>query len=157
MGILESKSDSSSFVFVLAPKQNGQYYLAEKSLPFSQLDGYAIGVEELSVESNGRFHIQFTSFTRGTAARPDSDIYRFKLIKGKWRVAEIDHRTLARCDDGSIGDGDSYSANFLTGKLLIKKFKNCKAVATKKHWAKFPVFQLVDFVPLDSKYMVISR
>ena len=153
-GLLASRSEGTAFVFVLTRHTGNHYHLTEKSapFPFGQLADRWIGVEALSVEANDRFRIQFKSNPRGLPDRPNSDLYRFKAIDGQWRVIGLDHSGVARCDDASYGDGDSYSANFVTGKVLIGKVKDCQPTAVETHRVRFPAFKLSDFVPLDSRH-----
>jgi hypothetical protein len=153
-GLLASRSEGTAFVVVLTRHTGNHYHLTEKSapFPFGQLADRWIGVEALSVEANDRFRIQFKSNPRGLPDRPNSDLYRFKAIDGQWRVIGLDHSGVARCDDGSYGDGDSYSANFVTGKVLIGKVKDCQSTAVETHRVRFPAFKLSDFVPLDSRH-----
>jgi hypothetical protein len=152
-GMLVSQSDGSGFVFVLEPNGDGLFNLIGKSRPFTKDDLYMVGVEGLIADSNDRFHIQYSS---GSLGQPNTNTYRFKLINGQWRITGLDHNTLARCNDSDgsefTGEGSSYSANFLTGDVLIKEFNNCKLVASNKTKKKFPIFLLSDFTPLDERY-----
>lgn len=153
-GMLISQSDGSAgLVFVLEPNSGGLFNVVGKSRPFTKDDFSMVRVEELIADTNDRFHIQFSS---GSLGEPNTDVYRFKLINGQWRITGLDHNTLARCNDkdGSefTGEGSSYSANFLTGDVITKEFNNCELVASNKTKKKFPIFLLSDFIPLDEKY-----
>lgn len=151
-GMLQSIPEKTGFIFILEPDGNGLLHVAVESQPFKIPDGYPVfAVEELRADANDRFHVQFTY---GSPSMPNSAIYRFKLIKNQWRVTGLDHSELMRCDDDSVGTGNRYSANFLTGTVLIEEFKNCKSVESKKYQSVFPKFLLLNFVPIDAKYML---
>lgn len=121
-------------LFILEPTTNG--FLSKESKHFTTESIW--GIEELSADANDRFHIDFVS---GRMSTPTHDLFRFKLIKGRWRVIGVDRSTSDRCSDNSIGEGSSYSANLLTGKVVVMTYKDCKYASTKEKRLRFhPVF-----------------
>jgi hypothetical protein len=129
-GIFYKSSDLSESGFLFIIEKHGDAIYAKESQPFKVDAGamrYGWGVENFSADSSDSFHFKTTS---GSASMPDSDIFRFKLINGQWILSGHYHKTLSRCPDGSIDDGNSYSINFLTSKVRIEIRNDCKHVKT---------------------------
>ena len=142
-GPTEDIGVSVGFIFVLERVAEG-YRVEMQSEVFEMRD--FLGVNELEADTNTRFHIDILS---GRMSVPTSDNYRFGLVKGEWRVTGLDRSTMERCSDGSIGVGDSFSANFLTGAVKYKHAIGCRS-ARRSHKKKFfPPFPLSRFSPLD--------
>jgi hypothetical protein len=109
---------------------------------------YGFGAEEIVGDTPDKFHVQFTY---GSAGTPTSDIYRFILKNGKWRVSGRDYHTLTECGDGSIGDGSRYSFNYLTGKIIITTYSQCRPTKSKERTIKAQDVELREFDPFDPK------
>ena len=109
---------------------------------------YGFGVENIVDDALDRFHVQFTY---GDAGTPTSDIFRFIFKKGKWRASGRDHDTTAECGDGSIGDGSKYSINYLTGRVIIDDYNQCRPLKTMKRNIEVSPVWLSQFDPFDSR------
>lgn len=123
-GVFYSKSDNSGYLFI-AKKFNKSLSVMESNpfhIDYTDAE-YGWSVERIVAESKDRFYIQTTS---GSASMPNSDVFRFKLANGKWVLSGHDHSTLQRCPDDSIDNGDRYSINFLTKKIIIDKYRDCR-------------------------------
>lgn len=139
-GMFYTSSALSESGFLFIAEKHGETLSVKESRPFHVDAGamrYGWGVEDFEADSSDSFHWQTTS---GSASMPDSDVYRFKLIDGQWLLSGHDHRTLSRCSDGSIGDGNSYSINFLTHKVRTEFRQDCKHVkAIERQLATHPI------------------
>lgn len=134
---------SAGFIFVLQRVAEG-YRVEMQSEVFEM--GDFLGVNELEADTSTRFHIDVLS---GHMSVPTADSYRFGLVKGEWRVTGLDRSTSERCSDGSIGVGDSFSANFLTGAVKYKHTIDCRSARHSHKKKFFPPFPLSHFSPLD--------
>ncbi|MFK2891056.1 hypothetical protein [Dyella flagellata] len=148
-GIFYKASDLSESGFLFIIEKHRENISVMESQPF-QADAsamrYGWGVENFVADSNESFHFQATS---GSASMPDSDIFRFKLVEGEWILSGHDHKTLSGCTDGSIGNGNSYSINFLTKNTLIEFRNDCKRVKTiERPLATHPI-PWASFTPSD--------
>lgn len=148
-GIFYKASDLSESGFLFIIEKHLDAYSVMESRPF-QVDAsamrYGWGIENFVADSNESFHFQTTS---GSASMPDSDIFRFKLVDRQWILSGHDHKTLSRCPDGSIDNGNSYSINFLTKKAIIEFRNDCKdAKIIERQLATHPIF-FSSFSPSD--------
>lgn len=112
----------------------------------SERVGYGFGVDGIVEEAPDRFHVQFTY---GNAGTPTSDTFRFVLRSGKWRTSGRDRHTMAACGDGSIGVGESYSIDYLTGKVLIDEYRQCRYLKVTEGNTKKQHVWLSQFDPFD--------
>ena len=113
--------------------------------------GYGLGVDAIVIDSQDRFHIQFTY---GNASIPISDTYRFSFRTGRWYVSGRDYRTLSRCTDGSIDDSSRYSIDYLTGSVIVNNFRQCKSYNTKRYSVKTRQVTLAQFDPFEPSLQV---
>lgn len=134
---------TNGFIFVLDRVANG-YRVEVQSEAFEMRD--FLGVNEVAADTNTRFHIGVLA---GRMSVPTADTYRFGLVKGEWRVTGHDRSTSERCSDGSIGSGDSFSANFLTGDVKYRHMIDCGEAGRSHKKKLFPPIPLSHFLSLD--------
>lgn len=148
-GIGLNPSDGSGRLFILE-RRDGRF-VATESQPFgfSQWQGgLGLVVNGITIDGPDRFHL---SLAYGNSGTPNSDTFRFKKIGPRWRLTGRDHGSTASCSDASIGSGDGYSVNYLTGKIVLDRFKDCRQLKPRMKQASFPAFDWADFDPFDPK------
>ena len=141
---LTSADESYGQLFMLRKTDPGRYEVTASSKRFASSRGPHHYVEIVQATGLDRFSIQFNSHSRCGIGR---EIFRFALVRDIWRVSGVDRY---EPDDVSCNvnfDSMHYSANFLTGDVLITKFRNGNAARTEKHRRKFPQYLLADFNP----------
>jgi hypothetical protein len=145
-GIFLLPGIEQGYLFIVERTKAG--YIVKESNRFNVDPRVVWGINEMRADADDRFHIDLQY---GKASTPTDDVYRFKLINGQWRVTGRDHSTMDRCSDKSIGPGTGYSANFLTGKVVVVTYEDCEYVRKTTHHLKFPPISWESFDPFDSR------
>lgn len=139
-------------VFVLEKLKGGGFKEVVRSNPSGGFSGSAMQVfDGIEVQSNSRFSVRLHSF------KPLGTItYRFALIDQSWHLSGRDEEFLhfyPENGDESVGDTrEERSTNFLTGKIIEKRFQKNKLASTIYKKSKFPKFPLAEFQIFDERH-----
>jgi hypothetical protein len=147
--------ESQALLYIVLQRHDGTVSEVARTAPFGYYTaGGKTNVETFGFDSDTRFSIQFNH--RGSCGGGYT-IYRFALVRNKWRVSGQDTTSFS-C--GAWKDGfesaDYYitdrSVNFLTGLAVVKETEGAKVVSSKRSRRSFPIFPIEQFVPFDEKY-----
>lgn len=152
-GILGQKQrpatgEQTAVVFIVEELSDGKVREVTKSKPFRfSYECCRLNIEAIEAQSDRRFSIQIN---HSGACTSGFEIYRFAKIENSWRVSGRDS-TQNLCDDDDKSSLE-WSANFLTGRTIEKRFRGNKLVSDKTVKKSFPAFPLAEFAMFDSRY-----
>ena len=145
--------ESKAILYVAQLRTDGIVQESVKSEPFPfYTAGGKYYIEDIQLTSSDRFSIQFNQ--RAEACGGGYEIYRFALLAGVWRVSGRDMSRF-QCRGSAEGVEDSrteWSANYRTGRVIVREFRHHRLVSTKRQQRNFPVFLLRSFHTTDSRY-----
>lgn len=140
--------EQTAVVFIVEGLPDGKTREIVRSKPFRfSYECCRSNIEVVEAQSDRSFSIQIN---HSGACTSGFEIYRFAKIESSWQVSGRDS-TQNLCD----GPGESrleWSANFLTGRTIEKRFNGSKLVSNKTEKKHFPRFPLADFILFDSRY-----
>ncbi len=127
---------------VLRRGPSGTYELEAQSAEFANDFGTGYYVEIVQAPGPDRFSVQVNAHS-GCGVKVQT--YRFARVHGAWRVAGYDQAEPdAQTCDVNLRSRD-YSANLLTGRVLVTQYKSGKASARASRLARLPAPKLGDF------------
>ncbi len=148
------RGEQMATVVILDEQPGGEVREVASSKPFAFFDPKdRMKVESVEAQSDKRFSIQI-GFQNVCSTPFTFDLYRFTRIGQSWYVSGLDSTRCLWGDEGEAG-GDSRmerSSNFLTGKVIERKFRKNMLVSERSKKTPFPQFPLAEFVPFDERH-----
>ncbi len=139
-----------AMLFILDLHEDGRIQEILRSAPFDFSDPSArTDIEMVESHGNQRFSVQVNA---RSACGVYVSLYRFALIRGAWRVTGLDTQEPVCGAQRQIEPGTGISRNFLSGKHIIREFRQAKVFRTSTHQHRYPSFPLQEFAIFDSRY-----
>lgn len=132
----------SGRLLVLRRNAAGRYDVEAASAPFRNDFGIGYDLEIVEYNGRGRFSMDVAAHS---ACGVRVDTFRFYRVSGQWRVSGYDREDpdVQSCDVNFRAR--TYSANLLTGQVVVTTWRQGRAVAVKKRKARIEAPRLEDF------------
>lgn len=132
----------SGRLLVLRRNAAGRYDVEAASAPFRNDFGIGYDLEIVEYNGRGRFSMDVAAHS---ACGVRVDTFRFYRVSGQWRVSGYDREDpdVQSCDVNFRAR--TYSANLLTGQVVVTTWRQGRAVAVNKRKARIDAPRLEDF------------
>lgn len=132
----------SGRLLVLRRNAAGRYDVEAASAPFRNDFGIGYDLEIVEYNGKGRFSMDVAAHS---ACGVRVDTFRFYRVSGQWRVSGYDREDpdVQSCDVNFRAR--TYSANLLTGQVVVTTLRQGKVVAVNKRKARIDAPRLEDF------------
>ena len=132
----------SGRVLVLRRNAAGRYDVEAASAPFRNDFGIGYDLEIVEYNGRGRFSMDVAAHS---ACGVRVETFRFYRVSGQWRVSGYDREDpdVQSCDVNFRAR--TYSANLLTGQVVVTTWRQGRAVAVNKRKARIDAPRLEDF------------
>ena len=132
----------SGRLLVLRRNAAGRYDVEAASAPFRNDFGIGYDLEIVEYNGRGRFSMDVAAHS---ACGVRVETFRFYRVSGQWRVSGYDREDpdVQSCDVNFRAR--TYSANLLTGQVVVTTWRQGRAVAVNKRKARIDAPRLEDF------------
>ena len=132
----------SGRLLVLRRNAAGRYDVEAASAPFRNDFGIGYDLEIVEYNGKGRFSMDVAAHS---ACGVRVETFRFYRVSGQWRVSGYDREDpdVQSCDVNFRAR--TYSANLLTGQVVVTTWRQGRAVAVNKRKARIDAPRLEDF------------
>jgi hypothetical protein len=132
----------SGRLLVLRRNAAGRYEVEAASAPFRNDFGIGYDLEIVEYNGRGRFSMDVAAHS---ACGVRVETFRFYRVSGQWRVSGYDREDpdVQSCDVNFRAR--TYSANLLTGQVVVTTWRQGRAVAVNKRKARIDAPRLEDF------------
>lgn len=132
----------SGRLLVLRRNAAGRYDVEAASAPFRNDFGIGYDLEIVEYNGRGRFSMDVAAHS---ACGVRVDTFRFYRVSGQWRVSGYDREDpdVQSCDVNFRAR--TYSANLLTGQVVVTTWRQGRAVAVNRRKARIEAPRLEDF------------